>query len=528
MYILLLQSLIGFCQLPKGNSSISVADFESIESINHLSFSVDSVLNNDSLQVFLASHNDSCTITLDSTDTIQCHLSEIGSLIKSKLNMLNNEGYALARMNIVKSSSQNHVQVNTTKGDLYTLDSITLRENIISSGFLEQVLNLKIGQKYELDKIKRIESQLNTIPFLTLKSPPLLYFYDGKYKLLLDLQKVGTNQFNGIVGLVPDNSNPNITTYRLNGNLNLSLNNTFKLGESFNFKWNRASENIQMLNTDVRLPFVFNSPYSIEGALDFLQKDSSFLNVDYTVSAAYQNGFNQSISAFYNQKISTTLNQESNSNSSHSNFYGISLNSQNLNHFIIPTRGCRVLFKASVGERQLNSSLENDSILINVSEDSNSQVNLSVPVRSTITQIEFNLEKYWQLKQRLILFQEIKSKAILNPYLLNNEMMFIGGINTVRGFDNSSLSGSQYYISRNEIRFHLERFSFVSAFFDYTELISNQIVNYNRQSLISLGVGGQISSKAGVFSLYYALSKQGNQAIFFRDAKIHIGFKNNF
>ena len=138
------------------------------------------------------------------------------------------------------------------------------------------------------------------------------------------------------------------------------------------------------------------------------------------------------------------------------------------------------------------------------------------------------IDEYTNKRKIEQLFQEIKSKAILNPYLLNNEMMFIGGINTVRGFDNSSLSGSQYYISRNEIRFHLERFSFVSAFFDYTELISNQIVNYNRQSLISLGVGGQISSKAGVFSLYYALSKQGNQAIFFRDAKIHIGFKNNF
>ena len=74
----------------------------------------------------------------------------------------------------------------------------------------------------------------------------------------------------------------------------------------------------------------------------------------------------------------------------------------------------------------------------------------------------------------------------------------------------------------------MERYSFLSVFFDYTEIIQDEIGNFERNRLFSGGVGSQISSKAGVFSLYYALSKQNDQAIFFRDAKIHIGFKNHF
>lgn len=527
-YILLLLSFVSFGQNIDHIKPLSAKDLGEYKLSHPLTYSIDSLLKGDSVLLYHSIIGDSIRLRLDNSETLTCQLKDIEDILTNRLSSLNENGFALARIDIIRSSESNKIDVKTTKGEQYYLDSIVLKEPLISSSFLQQILDIKTGDLYQLSKIRAIQNRLETVPFLKLNSEPLLYFYDGKFKIRLDLKKIGTNEFNGIVGLVPDNSNPEITTYRLNGNLNLSLNNTFKQGESFDFKWNRASENIQTLNTNLKLPFLFNSPYSLEGGLDFLQKDSSFLNVDYNISVAFQTGFNKSVSAFLNQKISTNLIPGSTANSSRSTFYGTSLLFQDLNHFLIPTKGYSLQIKASVGERTLNSSSEADSILLEISNINDLAVNLQVPVKSTITQIELNLQKYWQIKQRLILFQEIQSKVLLNPYLLSNEMMFIGGINTVRGFDNSSLSGSQYYISRNEIRFHLERFSFLSAFVDFTELISNQINTYNRQRLLSLGLGGQISSKAGVFSLYYALSKQGSQAIFFRDAKIHIGFKNNF
>ena len=492
-------------------------------------YSVDSISSNsDSVFIFKNNTIDSCVLVFDTLEIISCRIKDINKILDYKLNELNNSGHALARINTNKSSRTDSIFSYLNKGNKYFLDSITTKDPIISPQFLEQALQIKQGDLYDLSRIKSIKSKIAAIPFLKLNGEPLLYFYDDKFKIKLDLIKIGVNQFNGIVGLVPDNSNPEITKYKLNGNLNLSLNNVFKRGEAFNFKWNQASESIQTLSTSINLPYLLNSHYSSEANLNFLQKDSSFLNVDYSVSAAYQPSFNQSLSAFYNKKISTTITSRSGSQSSQSNFYGLSFNFFKFNNVFMPTRGWKVSSKWSIGEKQIQSNSNSDSTLISLYSANDSDINLLVPVKSSIVQFEFQFEKYWELKPRVILLQELKSKGLLNPYLFENEMLLIGGINSVRGVDNSSLSASQYYINRNELRFHLERYSFLSVFFDYAEIIQDKIGNYEHNRLFSSGVGSQISSKAGIFSLYYALSKQNDQAIFLRDAKIHIGFKNHF
>jgi hypothetical protein len=508
---------------------ISLDELAELKNSSDYYYSVDSISSNlDSAFIFQNSIIDSCLLVFDTLETIPCRLKQINEILDYKLSVLNNSGYALARINIKKSIHIDSIHTDLNKGNKYFLDSITTTESIISAGFLEQALQIRQDDLYKLDKIKEIKKKVASIPFLKLNNDPILYFYDELFKIKLDLVKIGVNQFNGIVGLVPDNSNPEITKYKLNGNLNLVLNNVFKRGESFNFKWNRASESIQTLNTSIDLPYLLNSPYSTGASLNFLQKDSSFLNVDYSFSAAYQPSFNQTISAFYNKKISTTITTSSGSQSSQSNFYGLSFNFFKFNNVFMPTKGWLVSSKWSIGEKQIQSNSTSDSTLISLHNDGQSEINLLVPVKSSILQFEFQLDKYWELRPRVILFQELKSKGLINPYLFQNDMLLIGGINSIRGIDNSSVSASQYYINRNEVRFHLERYSFLSVFFDYTEIIQDEIGNFERNRLFSSGVGSQISSKAGVFSLYYALSKQNDQAIFFRDAKIHIGFKNHF
>lgn len=492
-----------------------------------LVYSVDSVLNNDSLSIYTYKRPDKLHLAINDSEY---HLSpnQVFKFLNHKIDSLNKIGFALARIDLQQSTSMDSIKGVLIKGKTYRLDSISLTEKVISSSFIEQALKIRKGDLFNIQRVKAINERINEIPFLKLKSEPLIYFYDDQFKIKLNIEKIGTNEFNGIVGLVPDNSNPEITRYRLNGNLNLATNNLLKQGENFEFRWNRASDNIQTLITKTNLPFLFGTPYSIGGELNFLQKDSSFLNVNYSLSAAYQPQFNRSFSILYKEKISTVTNNELNSQSSNSNSYGIAILLNEVNDLIMPLKGWNLRASCSIGERRIQNSNESESSLIEIVSGNNVSTTLEIPNKSNLLEFEFNLDKYWQIKQRFVLLQEIKSQGILNPYLFQNELLFTGGINSIRGIDNSSVSASQIHILRNEFRFHLERYSFLAVFADYSSLTSDLLTQFETKSFVSTGLGTQVSSKAGVFSLYYALSKQDDQAIFLRDAKIHIGFKNLF
>ena len=105
-------------------------------------------------------------------------------------------------------------------------------------------------------------------------------------------------------------------------------------------------------------------------------------------------------------------------------------------------------------------------------------------------------------------------------------MFRIGGIRTLKGFDEQAIFASTYGIINTELRYLLQQNSNVMLFWNgawYT----NKLQSVSDKPY-GFGAGLNFETGAGVFSLYYAVGKQFNNAIEFNKAKIHFGFVNYF
>ncbi len=112
--------------------------------------------------------------------------------------------------------------------------------------------------------------------------------------------------------------------------------------------------------------------------------------------------------------------------------------------------------------------------------------------------------------------------------MFKNELFRIGGLRTLRGFDEESINASNYTIGTIEFRYLLEQNSYTYLFFDGGYYENNSIEGFQSDFPFGFGAGISFETKAGIFSLNYALGYQQRELAPLRSAKIHFGFVNFF
>ena len=106
-------------------------------------------------------------------------------------------------------------------------------------------------------------------------------------------------------------------------------------------------------------------------------------------------------------------------------------------------------------------------------------------------------------------------------------MFRLGGLTTIRGFNEESIYASQYGIGTVEYRYLYEKNANIRIFSDLG-LIKNQSYSSDFNFYVGFGIGASLETKAGIFNIDYAMGKQENQILQLSDAKVHIGYVNNF
>jgi len=99
----------------------------------------------------------------------------------------------------------------------------------------------------------------------------------------------------------------------------------------------------------------------------------------------------------------------------------------------------------------------------------------------------------------------------------------IGGLKTLRGFDEESIYASTYVIPTLEYRFLFEKNSNLFVFGEGAWYENNNVAEYTQDTPISVGAGINFETKAGIFTLSYAIGKQYGNGFDLRIGKIHAG-----
>jgi len=427
-----------------------------------------------------------------------------------------NTGYPFGRVSydsILFDDNRVTMKIKLEKGPLVKIDSISIKGDLkINPFFIYYTIGIKPGDVYNEKKIKTIGKNLNSIAFLDITRNQQIFFTKKFNILFLYLKPRKTNSFSGILGFQND---PETNKLMLTGDISLSLNNVFKQGEWIRLKWNQFQAQSQRLNLIIGFPYIFKSPIGIEGSIKLLKQDTTYLDTRFEAGLLFNFGANSRMAFSIESRNSNTLLINplpvSDLNDLSIINYSLSFTHQGFDYIFNPRKGIGGFIKLSVGNIKTKTDPTNENPVPDpLQYQGVADVRYFIPIFR---------------KQTIGLF--FKGGGILNSVIYDNEMFRLGGLNSIRGFNEDAIFANQYAIFSFEYRYLYEKNANLSVFFDGAYVQNINSLNINSYP-IGFGIGASIETKAGNFKLDYAMGKYPDEKIKLSDAKVHFGYVNTF
>lgn len=431
---------------------------------------------------------------------------EIEEFLKSTTKEIASLGYPFNFVQLINIEEINNNLSAELKIDLNSKRKI---DRIIIKGyedfplsFIKHFIRLKENDVFNIEEIKEKSFKINNLKFVQQYRDPEILFERDSTITYLYLNKIKNNRFDGYIGF---NNSDNSNEIEINGYIDLSLVNSLNKGEEIKLNYKNTGKEKQYLMIDVNVPYVFNSPVGFDVSINLTKKDTSYNKDEQSV------GFNYLTKK--NKKISLNLNTiNSNSNNSYnsslindfkSKFIKFQYNEEKINFSdeLIPIKFSNTV-ELFYGQRK-------DNI------DTESQVKLK-----TVTYNNFKISK------KINFFMKLETFNFISKSYFLNELNLFGGINSIRGFEENSLSSNKYYLINSEFRFIMDNTIYINTIFD-AAYFENKLTS-QKDHLYAFGMGLNLKTDSGIFKLIYANGTVNGNPVELKTSKIHLSFSNIF
>lgn len=249
----------------------------------------------------------------------------------------------------------------------------------------------------------------------------------------------------------------------------------------------------------------------MEANLSIFRQDSSFVNTDIQGLLKYLLESGSFVSGGINYKSSNVLQALTSSQSTgdygsfNTVFYKLGLELNKTNRALIPTKGFKVKAYGLTGKRKTSDTQQNQYSW----------------------QVFGNY--YWPIfSTKHILKTGIQTQALFGENLFINELYRIGGLKTLRGFNEQSIYASSYGIGTLEYRYMIGKYDYLTLFGDFAYAENRTGNSFSSNWFTGLGAGINFETRGGIFSLFYAIGKDDQNPFDVRTSKIHFGYVNRF
>ncbi len=474
------------------------------------------------------------------TETVFSY-KEVSKLCNEILNELENNGYpfAVVRLDsIVIESEKISAALLVEKNQVYKYDTIALNGNAkISKYYLYNYLGIKPKSLYNESTARKIDTRLKQLPFLTLSKPAEIIFTAEEAKPMLNLDAQKSSQFDFLVGFLPNND---VTGKLLiTGEANVNLLNPFGFGENVRLNWRKMQPRTQNLDAGFSFPYIVSLPFGVDAGLRLYKRDTLFLDIDWDAGLSYLFVGGNYFKAFVNGRFSNIISIDTNEIivsrelpeylDTRRTLYGLEYYFEKLDYRFNPTDGFIIKLRGAAGSRRV---IVNNAIAAINDPENNGQTFASlydnISNRTIQYKVDYRLEKFWKLSPRNTIKTGVMGGAIISDEVFINEMYRVGGTKLLRGFDEESIFASMFHIATVEYRFLLQQNSYFNIFGDFGYVESKTNRSFRNDFPYGFGAGLAFATKAGIFSVTYALGTQQDTGINFRNAKIHFGYVNLF
>lgn len=448
---------------------------------------------------------------------------EVARTFEKIISYYENNGYPFVAVkldSIITEEDKLSAVLNVEKNKFFKIDSVTIMGTVkVNKSFLNRYLGVKENMPYNEDLLKGISQKIKQLPFVFEKQTQLVRLTNKTNKLILFLDKKNASQFDGIIGLLPDaNTKKTVIT----GDIKLKVvNGIFKNGETFDMEWRRLQSQTQDFKGRIIYPYLFGTPVGTDYSLKIYRRDTSFIDINNNLGLQYYFKGLNNIKVFFKQRntnlISTSALKYVTALPDYADIstqsYGVALTFEKLDYRFNPHKGLAINLQGQTGNRTIKKNAKVNEVAYQ-----------NLLLRSTQYQFEGDMNFFIQLKKNNVLKLGVQGASILgNSTIFKNELFRIGGLRTLRGFDEESIFASTYIIPTVEYRFLFSQNSNLLLFAEGAWYENNSNAVYVKDMPMSVGAGINFETKAGILTLNYALGNQFNNGFDMRNGKIHFG-----
>ncbi|MEQ9229120.1 MAG: hypothetical protein RIF46_00445 [Cyclobacteriaceae bacterium] len=444
--------------------------------------------------------------------------SQMYDRVERDLKSKANSGYPFARVvwDSVRVVEGNWIiQPSLIDGPLILNDSIVLLSTIKTKrSFLAKTIGFEKGEVYSERDFKSAGKRLDRIQFISARRPPDISFQAGKAWAYLDLEESNTGSFRGVIGLLPNQSSAN--NVLITGSIDLRLENLFKSGKLLDISWDRFGELSQQLDLQYEHPYLAGSDLFAGGEFHLLRQDSSFIKQGVGLNLNFFLKDRISMGVGFEQETSSVLLSSAERISAQNlldydqNRYSITFGQMVANPSVFKNY-FGFNFKLGVGQR----SLARNARLPDTYYDS---------LRMNTTNVFLQLHAKWQRKltKNSGIYHSFSS-AHLSGILSQNQLFRLGGLQSLRGFNEQFFFAQSYIVNQVEWRLFFEQDSYLFAFVD-----QGLVYETGWNSPTGFGGGFSLNTNSGLFSFAMALGGVEGLPLNLANTKVHFGYLSRF
>jgi translocation and assembly module TamA len=415
------------------------------------------------------------------------------------------------------------------RGRVVVFDSIQIvGKTKTRKRFLTKYLQIFPNQPYSQQRVDAAARLLRQLPYLQVKAEPEVRFSQGKARVYLLIEDRASNQFDAIVGVLPNPApGPGQKKVQLTGDVTINLRNLSGGGKQIGLQWRKLDVASQQLDAHYVHPNFFGTPLELGGTFNLYKQSNSFLTLQPRLQVTYPTVRAGRISFFTERRSSRLLADTAQSLKkltvlpqnidSEYNSYGLDYNWNSLDDLLFPRRGFLAAGQAAVGTKRITKNA-----------DLNDTLYSRLPLRSTQFTLGLRLERYFHVGRNGVLLTRLRGQSLLNQRLFLNDMFRIGGLATLRGFNEYAFYANAYGVGTVEFRQFTGADSFVFLFADQAYLRRDLQNDRNRDTPTGLGAGLSFRTGAGLFQFVYSVGKSQNQRMSLSNSKIHFGITSRF
>jgi hypothetical protein len=448
-------------------------------------------------------------------DTLVIPYTKTDAFFKHSLKTLDENGYAFAKLNLSKVQKKGKILFAVLKfeaGNQRKLNRIVIKpeNNDFPKGHKAQINRQYKNKIFTQDLVSQIHDDFEKYRFANQTKYPEILFTNDTTNVYVYVEKIKANTFDGFIGF--NNNDQQKLTF--NGYLDVTLQNTLKVGEQFSLYWKSDGNKQKTFKTALELPYIFRSPIGLRGQLYIFKQDSTFQNTKTALDLSYYLNYTNRIYLGYQSTISSDIQ---NANASLISDYKNSYLTFELAYSKLDQQSSLFLnlsevnIKTGIGKRETNTLTDN-----------------------TVQTQQFYIDLFamhtFYLNGRNSINIRSQNYYLKSSDYITNELFRFGGINSIRGFAENSLQASFMTAVLAEYRYLASPSLYFHSITDYSIFTDSTIKTESstKTKLLGVGLGIGIKTKNGLLKISLAAGTKNDQRIEFSNTIVHLSYGIQF